>query len=130
MNYLRFNAKHEQLSVSPGSLNLSAYINPEGQDKFTVKGAVANGHTGPLAMDIAFTSSYVIRQDNKGGGAGGVKHHFCKQDGTIVGTPGKDQDAPASITKAQFDAAGGHGHVFWRADYGIAGDYVFQGGGG
>lgn len=89
---------------------------------------MADSSTGPLAWDIAFPHSYIVRQTQKGGGAGGVKHGFVDASGNKVGTWGSDQDAPASITKAQFDAH--HGNVSWRADYHAPGDYTFQGGAG
>jgi len=96
--------------------------------KFTAHDAVADTSTN-LSWDLAFNKSYIVRQTQKGGGAGGVKHGFVdRSSGSKIGTWGHDQDAPASITRAQFDAAGGD--VDWRADYLKAGDYTFQGGAG
>ena len=40
--------------------------------KFTAHGAVADTSTGPLTWDIAFSHNYIVRQTQKGGGAGGV----------------------------------------------------------
>jgi len=117
--------------TSPTKLNQLITVNPPlANNKFTAHGAVADTKTGPVGMNIPFAKSYIIRQTAKGGGAGGVKHSFVNSSGSVLGTPGHDQDAPASITKAQYDAAGGDGHVFWQAEYLKAGDYSFQGGAG
>lgn len=96
--------------------------------KFTAHGAVGDTSTGPLTWDIGFAKTYIVRQTQKGGGAGGVKHGFVDASGNKIGTWGHDQDAPAQISKAVFDQH--NGNVSWRADYLKAGDYTFQGGAG
>lgn len=128
MNYTR-GKYNSGLTVPANASKLSQFINHEGEDKFAAHNAPANGHTGPLAMDIPFNRSYVIRQTAFGGGKDGVKLAFVDAHGNTLGTAGHDQDAPASITRQQFDSAGGLGHVFFKIDYVKAGEYAFQGGG-
>src|SRR5574337_835144 len=97
-------------------------LNAAGLNKFTAHGAVADTST-EVAWDIPFVHSYVLRQTQKGKCTHGFLHN-----GSKIGQWGKDQDGAASITKAQFDAAGGN--VTYRIDYESAGDFTVQGGAG
>jgi len=108
---------------------MAALINSGDDFKFCVHGAKP-GEIGPYLMDIGFSKSYGIRQDEIGNGKGGLKHGFCDEHGAWLGTPNVDQET-ATITHDQ--AAGKR--VFWKAEVtaGAHGagpvDLVFQGGG-
>lgn len=104
-------------------------IQPAHQNKFTEHGARVGNDIGPIPFNIPFTSSYGIRQSQKGGGKDSVEHGFCDSHGNWLGVVGRDQDAQAMVTHVQGKAASipPGTPLYYRIKYMKPGDYVFEG---
>lgn len=103
---------------------MSQLVTAAGDWKFTDHQAKDGGGIAPLPWNVELPlptkdhgawQSLSCRETQISAKAG-IRYGFCDANGHYVGNVGQDQDKPASLTRAQWVAAGSPG-LFWRAEY-------------